>query len=99
VQKITNKQYEEYQKLLDDKRHGRMLTPDGLRLICSACNYDPTEKRSSMTHLCKSQVVMLFFSGRERLNWRMLWQNIITLRYHLRTLKYIVNKVYKAYNK
>ena len=20
-----------------------MLTPDGLRLICSACNYDPTE--------------------------------------------------------
>jgi len=61
VQKITNKQYEEYQKLLDDKRHGRMLTPDGLRLICSACNYDPTEKRSSMTHLCKSQVVMLFF--------------------------------------
>lgn len=43
MQKITNKQYEEYQKLLDDKRHGRMLTPDGLRLICSACNYDPTE--------------------------------------------------------
>jgi hypothetical protein len=43
MKKITNKQYEEYQKLLDDKRHGRMLTPDGLRLICSACNYDPTE--------------------------------------------------------
>lgn len=43
MQKITNKQYEEYQKLLDDKRRGRMLTPDGLRLICSACNYDPTE--------------------------------------------------------
>lgn len=40
---LTNKQYEEYQKLLDDTRHGRMLTPDGLRLICSACNYDPTE--------------------------------------------------------
>ena len=43
MKKITNKQYEEYQKLLDDIRHGRMLTPDGLRLICSACNYDPTE--------------------------------------------------------
>jgi hypothetical protein len=43
MKKITNKQYEEYQKLLDDKRHGRMLTPDGLRLICSACDYDPTE--------------------------------------------------------
>lgn len=43
MKKITNKQYEEYQKLLDDTRHGRMLMPDGLRLICSACNYDPTE--------------------------------------------------------
>jgi hypothetical protein len=43
MKKITNKQYEEYQKLLDDKEHGRILTPDGLRLICSACNYDPTE--------------------------------------------------------
>ena len=43
MKKITNKQYEEYQKLLDDTRHGRMLTPAGLRLICSACNYDPTE--------------------------------------------------------
>lgn len=43
MKKITNKQYEEYQKLPDDKEHGRILTPDGLRLICSACNYDPTE--------------------------------------------------------
>jgi hypothetical protein len=43
MHKITNKQYEEYQKLLDDTRHGRILTPNGLRLICSACNYDPTE--------------------------------------------------------
>lgn len=43
MKKITNKQYEEYQKLLDGTRHGRMLTSDGLRLICSACNYDPTE--------------------------------------------------------
>ena len=43
MHKTTNKQYEEYQKLLDDKEHGRILTPDGLRLICSACNYDPHE--------------------------------------------------------
>lgn len=27
----------------NDKEHGRILTPDGLRLICSACNYDQTE--------------------------------------------------------
>jgi hypothetical protein len=43
MQKITNKQYEEYRRLKDDKEHGRILTPDGLRFICSACNYDPTE--------------------------------------------------------
>ncbi|MCH3999345.1 MAG: cytochrome C [Lachnospiraceae bacterium] len=43
MQKITNKQYEEYRRLIYDRDHGRMLTPDGLRLICSACNYDPTE--------------------------------------------------------
>lgn len=43
MHKITNKQYEEYQNHLDDKTKGRLLTPDGLRFICSACNYDPTE--------------------------------------------------------
>jgi hypothetical protein len=43
VQKITNKQYEEYRKLIDDREHGRILTPDGLRFICSACDFDPTE--------------------------------------------------------
>ena len=43
MQKITNKQYEEYRRLIYDRDHGRMLTPDGLRLICSACNDDPTE--------------------------------------------------------
>lgn len=43
MQKITNKQYEEYRKLIDDREHGRILTPDGLRFICSACNFDPTE--------------------------------------------------------
>lgn len=43
MQKITNKQYEEYRSLVYDREHGRILTPDGLRLICSACNYDPTE--------------------------------------------------------
>lgn len=40
MHKIINKQY---QNLLDDKTKGRLLTPDGLRFICSASNYDPTE--------------------------------------------------------
>lgn len=43
MQKITNKQYEEYRSLIYDRDHGRFLTPNGLHLICSACDYDPTE--------------------------------------------------------
>lgn len=43
MHKITDKQYEEYQHLLNDSRHGRILTPDGLRLICEALKYDPEE--------------------------------------------------------
>lgn len=41
MQKLTDKQYNEYQKMLRDKEEGRLLTPDGLRLICSANEYDP----------------------------------------------------------
>ena len=41
MHKLTNKQYEAYMKMLRDKEEGRLLTPDGLRLICSANEYDP----------------------------------------------------------
>ena len=41
MHKLTNKQYESYMKMLRDKEEGRLLTPDGLRLICSANEYDP----------------------------------------------------------
>ena len=33
MKKITNKQYEEYRRLIYDREHGRILTPDGLRLM------------------------------------------------------------------
>jgi hypothetical protein len=39
--KLTNKQYEEYQRLCHARDHGQMLTPDGLRLICAGFDYDP----------------------------------------------------------
>ena len=39
--KLTNKQYEEYQRLCYARDHGQMLTPDGLRLICAGFDYDP----------------------------------------------------------
>lgn len=38
---ITKKQYDDYKKLCYDREHGRILTPDGLRFVCEANNYDP----------------------------------------------------------
>lgn len=31
MHKLTNKQYEEYMKMIRDKEEGRLLTPDGLQ--------------------------------------------------------------------
>ena len=39
---ITNKEYEEFKAYKNDVIHGRVLTSDGLRLICESNNYDPT---------------------------------------------------------
>ena len=41
MKQLTNKEYEEYQKYKEDKLYGRLLTSDGLQLICAAENYDP----------------------------------------------------------
>lgn len=41
MKSISNKEYEEYQQYLHDKRNGKILTPDGLRFICEANGYDP----------------------------------------------------------
>lgn len=38
---ITKKQLEECEQLKKDRDNGRLLTPDGLRFICEANNYDP----------------------------------------------------------
>lgn len=38
---ITKEQLEEYEQLRSDRDNGRLLTPDGLRFICEANNYDP----------------------------------------------------------
>ena len=40
MKQIKNSEYEEFQKYLHNKNNGRILTPDGLRLICQANNYD-----------------------------------------------------------
>lgn len=38
---LTQKQIADYKQLCCDRNNGRLLTPDGLRFICEAYNYDP----------------------------------------------------------
>ena len=38
---LTQKQIAEYEQYRYDREHGRLLTPDGLRLICAAYDYNP----------------------------------------------------------
>lgn len=40
MKQIKNSEYEEFQKYLHNKNNGRILTPDGLRLIWQANDYD-----------------------------------------------------------
>ena len=41
MKQLSNKQYEEYQKFLEEKSKGRILPPDGIRFICAANDYNP----------------------------------------------------------
>ena len=41
MKQITNKEYEAYQQYQTDKLYGRILTPDGLRLVCASLDNDP----------------------------------------------------------
>lgn len=38
---LTPKQLKDYEQLCHDRNNGRILTPDGLRFICEAHNYNP----------------------------------------------------------
>ena len=38
---ITKKELEDFRQMFYDKNNGRILTPDGLRLICEAYKNDP----------------------------------------------------------
>ena len=41
MKQISNKEYEAYQQYQRDIAFGRVLTPDGLRIICAGAEYDP----------------------------------------------------------
>lgn len=38
---ITKRQFEEYKQFCRDRENGRLLTKDGLRLVCEGLNRDP----------------------------------------------------------
>lgn len=38
---ISKKELEDYRQLCKDREYGRILTPDGLRIICDGLNRDP----------------------------------------------------------
>lgn len=38
---ITKRELEDYRKMCYDRDHGRLLTSEGLRLICEGLNRDP----------------------------------------------------------
>ena len=41
MKQISNKEYEKYQQYQTDKLNGRILTPDGFRVICAGLDNDP----------------------------------------------------------
>ena len=41
MKQILNKEYEKYQQYQTNMLHGRILTPDGLRIICEGFDNDP----------------------------------------------------------
>ena len=43
MKQITNKEYEKYHQYQIDKIYGRILTPDGLRVICAGMDNNPEQ--------------------------------------------------------
>lgn len=41
MKKLTDKEYERYLEYKDARDHGRLLTPDGLNVICAGLDHDP----------------------------------------------------------
>ena len=45
MKQISNKKYEAYQQYQTDMLYGRILTPDGLRILCASLDNDSENDR------------------------------------------------------
>ena len=41
MKQLTKKEYEAFEQYKTDRVHGRILTPDGLRVVCAGLDNDP----------------------------------------------------------
>ena len=79
MKQITNKEYEEFQRYQRDKMQGKILTPDGLRFIIEANEYDAQKirqhfldmlpkirewKRRSMSDGCRNAAIQAHVPNR-----------------------------------
>jgi hypothetical protein len=51
MKQISNKEYAKYQQYQNDKLHGRILTPDGLRIVCASLDNDPEKVGKHMLEM------------------------------------------------
>ena len=68
MKQISNKEYEKYQQYQMDKLHGRILTPDGLRVICAGLDNDPEKIGIHMLEIqlqepCSGRWIYLHLTG------------------------------------
>ena len=46
MKQISDMEYEKYQQYQTEKLHGRILTPDGLRVVCAGLDNDPEKLKA-----------------------------------------------------
>ena len=51
MKQISNKEYEKYQQYQTDVLQGRILTPDGLRVICAGLDNEPKKSGIHMLEM------------------------------------------------
>ena len=58
MKQISYKKYEKYQQYLTNQLHGRILTPDGFRIICASFDYNPEQIGRQMLAKFRSERIV-----------------------------------------